>query len=137
MRRAHGYRIIQVIDRQAAPFRRELAVSREAKQDFTRRIARENRHDAEGSQILWSRHAIAELANEGWSRLAVEAGEVVEDYPTMHRALPDCLVLGWMGPEQPFHAVVALDERHDRLLVVTVYAPSSEEWESDWRTRRP
>ncbi len=38
--------------------------------------------------------------------------------------------------EQPFHAVAALDERQDRLLMVTVYAPSREEWESDWRTRR-
>jgi hypothetical protein len=42
------------------------------KQDFIREKARENYSDPEGNKILWSRHAIAELAEEGWSRRAVE-----------------------------------------------------------------
>ncbi|MFQ5813684.1 MAG: DUF4258 domain-containing protein [Anaerolineae bacterium] len=73
----------------------------EAKQDFIRRKARENQADPERAKILWSRHDIIELVNEGWSRELVEEGlqnsEVIEDYPTLHRPLPDCLVLGWLA----------------------------------------
>ena len=110
------------------------------KQAFIRRKAAQNRKDADGAQILWSRHAIAELANEGWSRSAVERGmesaEVIEDYPPAHRPLPDCLVLGFLDNGVPFHAVLAIDEEFDRLLVVTVYEPSAEEWQDDWKTRK-
>lgn len=38
------------------------------KQTFIRRVAEENRSDTEGTKILWSRHAVAELAVEGWKR---------------------------------------------------------------------
>lgn len=111
-----------------------------AKQDFIRLVARENQGDSEGVRILWSRHAIAELVNEGWTRKAVEAGleraEIIEDYPALHRPLPDCLVLGWLTENIPFHAVVAIDGVNARLFVVTVYEPGQEEWENDWRTRK-
>src|SRR5205809_1020924 len=110
------------------------------KQDFICEKARQNRSDPKGEKILWSRHAIAELAEESWSRREVEealqSSEIVEDYPSQHRFLPDCLVLGWMSSRKPVHAVVAIDETHDRLFVVTVYQPSLEEWEDGWRTRK-
>jgi hypothetical protein len=41
-----------------------------AKQAFIRRKAQENRTDPEGVGIRWTRHAIAELANDGWGRKA-------------------------------------------------------------------
>lgn len=111
-----------------------------AKQDFIRCKAHQNQADPEGARILWSRHGITELVNEGWDRALVEDGlqtsEVIEDYPTLHRPLPNCLVLGWLANGDPFHAVVAIDEENDRLIVVTVYEPSSEEWEDDSRTRK-
>jgi len=111
-----------------------------AKQDFISWKAHQNRADPEGAKILWSRHSIAELVREGWSRAMVEEGlsdsEVIEDYPTLHRPLPDCLVVGWLATGEPFHAVIALDEVNDRLFVVTVYKPSPEEWKDDWRTRK-
>ena len=111
-----------------------------SKQDFIRRVARQNQADLVGSKILWSRHAITELANEGWSRgvaeAALQTSEVSEDYLTAHRLLPDCLVLGWLETDEPLHAVIAIDEVTDRLFVVTVYEPSPEEWEDDWRTRK-
>lgn len=37
---------------------------------------------------------------------------------------------------EPCHAVVAIDEENDRLLIVTVYRPSLEEWEDDWSRRK-
>lgn len=111
-----------------------------AKQQIIRQIAQENGGDPEGAKILWSRHAITELVNEDWERQAVEQGlqtcEVIEDYPHVHRRLPDCLVLGRLPSQESFHAVVALDQSQDRLLIVTVYSPSKTEWEDDQRTRR-
>lgn len=112
----------------------------EDKQNFIRWKASQNQSDREGAKIRWSRHGITELVNEGWSRVLVEEAlqysEVIEDYLTLHRPLPDCLVLGWLATGEPLHAVIALDEVNDRLFVVTVYKPSPEEWEDDWRTRR-
>lgn len=46
----------------------------EAKQDFIRWKARQNRADPEGAKIRWPRHGIAELVNEGWSRVLLEGG---------------------------------------------------------------
>jgi len=60
----------------------------------------------------------------------------VGDYLTAHRLLPDCLVLGWLATDEPLHAAIAIDEVTGRLFVVTVYEPSPEEWEDDWRTRK-
>jgi len=116
------------------------AINMVNRQYFIRWKARQNQVGPQGQKILWSRHGIAELVNEGWSRTAVETGlqscEVIEDYPAAHRPLPDCLVLGWVASGEPFHAVIAMDEPNDRLLVVTVYKPTLEEWQDDWRTRR-
>jgi hypothetical protein len=67
---------------------------------------------------------------------ALRECELIEDYPALHRPLPDCLVLGWLTPNEPVHAVVAIDLERDRIFMVTVYKPSEEEWEDDWRTRK-
>ena len=111
-----------------------------AKQLTVRQMAERNRADSEGRSILWSRHAIVELVNESWSRGNIEAGfltcEVIEDYPAGARTLPDCLVLGTSHSDEIFHAVLAIDSDNDRLLVVTVYRPNSEEWHDGWRIRR-
>lgn len=114
-----------------------------AKQAFIRRVTGENQTDPEGTKVLWSRHAVSELAVEGWKRRQVEDAllncEVIEDYATLYRPLPDCLVLAWLKraePSVPVHVVVAIDESRDRILVVTVYEPAEEEWEDDWKTRK-
>jgi len=112
----------------------------EQKLTFIRQKARENAVDPDGAKVLWSRHAIARLVRERINRRqvekALEAVESVEDYSTLTRALPDCLVLGWLSYDEPIHAVVACDERLDRIFVVTVYRPSEERWEDDRRTRK-
>lgn len=117
------------------------AIMRQAdKQDFIRAKASQNRWEPDGRKILWSRHGIAELVNEGWRRDQVEAtletSEVIEDYPTLHRPLPDCLALSYLATGEPLHAVIAIDQANDRLFIVTVYKPSREEWQDDWRTRK-
>ena len=110
------------------------------KQDFIRRRSEDNQEFPLSSIISWSRHSILELRLERFDRNEVEFGlqncEVIENYPTTHRHLPDCLVMGRLESGEPFHAVVALDQAEDRLLIVTVYSPGEEEWKDDWRTRR-
>jgi hypothetical protein len=111
-----------------------------SKQTFIRDKAYHNLRDLEGTYILWSRHATQGLIADGLTRAQVERAlqscEIIEDYPTVHRPLPDCLVLGWLSIEEPIHAVVAIDERQERIFIVTVYRPDMKEWKNDWRTRK-
>ena len=94
----------------------------------------------ERASVVWSTHAVQRLVAHRLMRSAVEAVltscEVIEDYPQGHRALPDCLVLGFDDDARPIHAVVANDQERHRVLVVTVYRPDSKRWSDDWKTRR-
>jgi hypothetical protein len=66
---------------------------------------------------------------------ALISGDVIEDYPEDKRG-HSCLVCG-LVEEQPIHIVVGGLEIDDEVLVIiTVYRPVEEEWESDWKTRR-
>jgi len=115
-------------------------MNRIEKQTFIHQKAIENQNNPNGEKIYWSRHAIVELVKDGLARTDIEAAlitcEIIEDYPTAHRPLPDCLVLGTLTQDQPVHAVIAIDKTQDRLFVITVYLPSEERWENDWRTRK-
>lgn len=98
------------------------------------------RAKAVARKIKWSSHALAELTPEGLAILEVETAlqraNVIEDYPRAHRYLPDCLVLAFNAAGEPIHSVVAINEPKDYILVVTVYRPTTQEWSSDWRTRK-
>lgn len=99
-----------------------------------------NQHSIpDNEKILWSAHAIRKLRIEGLKKAAVENAlktcELVEDYPTEGRPLPDCLVLGFEG-DRPLHIVTAIDEDFDRIFIVTVYQPLPERWEDDWKRRK-
>jgi hypothetical protein len=110
------------------------------KQQLIRRIASENQTDPEGTLVYWSRHAIVEMVKDDLTRSEVEQAldqcEIIEDYLPGHRPLPDCLVLAYLSEKRPLHAVIAIDERIDRIFIITVYLPSSERWQDDWRTRK-
>ena len=113
-------------------------MTREEKQRFIHE--KSNEHDVPANEkILWSLHAIKKLREEGLKKTPVEeslkACDLVEDYQTEGRPLPDCLVLGFINSE-PVHIVVAIDADFDRILLVTVYRPLAERWENDWKTRR-
>jgi hypothetical protein len=110
------------------------------KQSFIRQRVIQNAYDPNASKILWSRHAVAALIDDGLHRTDVERAllhcEVIEDYAPEHRPLPDCLILATLANGGPVHAVIAVDEAHGRIFVVTVYVPTSDRWENDWRTRK-
>ncbi len=62
------------------------------------------------------------------------AGEVVEDYPNDF-PLPSKLIFKLVN-NRPLHAVVAMDTEKKVLIIVTVYEPDSEKFESDFITRK-
>lgn len=103
------------------------------KQTFLRQKATERK-------IKWSRHGLSALASEpvsvGDVEIALRQAEVIEDYPHLHRYLPDCLALAYVFSNMPIHCVVAVNIPQDYVLIVTVYQPTGQEWEDDWRTRR-
>ncbi len=105
----------------------------DAKQAYIRSKATEHK-------VKWSSHALGELIPEGFGVAEVESGlqtaVVIEDYAHAHRYLPDCLVLFFKERDIPIHAVVAINESRDYILVVTVYRPTTQEWHNDWRTRK-
>jgi hypothetical protein len=104
-----------------------------AKQTFIRQKAAQRR-------VEWSRHALGRLATEPSTvddvEVALQRAEVIEDYPHLHRHLPDCLVLAHVMAIGAIHCVVAVNQSADSILMVTVYRPSEKEWTSDARTRK-
>lgn len=65
---------------------------------------------------------------------AILNGEIIEPYPNDPRG-PSCLICGNSISGQPVHVMVGfLSTGWCRLI--TVYVPSSDYWESDWKARR-
>ena len=89
-------------------------------------------------KIEWKKHALKRLFERGIKRQdvfdAILSGEVIETY-IEDEPLPSYLISG-VGGEKPLHIVLALDENEGAAFVITVYVPSSLQWESDWKTRR-
>ena len=48
---------------------------------------------------------------------------------------PSALFLGWIG-DQPLHVVAAYSKHAQKVAIITVYEPSLEYFEEDFRTRR-
>lgn len=86
----------------------------------------------------WRLHALRRMVERRISRDevidALGRGEVIEDYPD-DQPYPSALVLGFMG-NRPLHVVVAFDAGGPYAYIITVYEPSPDKFESDWRTRR-
>jgi hypothetical protein len=63
---------------------------------------------------------------------AIVSGEVIEDYPD-DKYGPSCLILGYTQSKRALHIQVSYPPS---VKVITVYEPSSDEWEADFRTRK-
>lgn len=63
---------------------------------------------------------------------AVIAGEVIEDYPD-DKYGPSCLILGTTISGKVLHIQVSYPPN---VKLITLYEPSSDEWENDWKTRK-
>ncbi|MDO8355361.1 MAG: DUF4258 domain-containing protein [Nitrospirota bacterium] len=67
-------------------------------------------------------------------RLVVATGETIETYPT-DKPFPSRLILGWSGL-RPLHVVAADNGSAQETIIVTVYQPDIEEWESGFKRRK-
>jgi hypothetical protein len=63
---------------------------------------------------------------------AVLTGEVIEDYPE-DKYGPSCLISGYTEKKRPLHVQISYPPE---VKVITVYEPSSDEWQDDLKTRR-
>lgn len=110
----------------------------EEKENFIRQKAKEHVPET-NEKISWSLHAVKKLRVEGLRKRGVEDSLkeciIIEDYTMEGRPLPGCLVLDFIG-SVPVHSAIAIDRDFDRIFVITVYKPSLERWENDWKTRK-
>ena len=89
-------------------------------------------------RILYTIHALDEMNAEDEMITTYEVrneifiGEIIEDYPEDKRG-HSCLMFG-MSNRRPIHVVCAPKETY--LAIITVYMPSPEKWEADFKTRR-
>jgi hypothetical protein len=85
---------------------------------------------------LFTLHASDRAAQRGIVSQEIEAvissGEVIEDYPD-DKYGPSCLIMGETDNNRILHLQVSYPAQ---VKIITVYEPSSDEWESDWKTRK-
>ena len=63
---------------------------------------------------------------------AIAVGEIIEDYPE-DKYGASCLILGYTDEQRPLHIQISYPPD---LKIITVYEPSTNKWESDWKTRK-
>jgi len=89
-------------------------------------------------QLNYTSHAIQQMFGRQIStqqvRTVVENGTVIADYPE-DRPYPSRLLLGF-DQDRPLHVVFAYDAASCVGYIVTVYEPSLDLWESDYKTRK-
>jgi len=94
---------------------------------------------AAGKRIIYTEHALNEMNAEEEMitrdevRQVIFEGEIIEDYPEDVRG-HSCLMLAFTEKGRPVHVVCAPKE--DYLGIITVYVPTEEKWEADFRTRK-
>ena len=64
---------------------------------------------------------------------AINNGEIIEDYPDDY-PFPSCLILGPSSMRHSLHVVCGSGNK--KLWVITAYFPSTDKWESDFKTRK-
>ncbi len=83
---------------------------------------------------LYTRHARHEMETEALGEIkdheVVEAilnGKIIEDYPE-DTPYPSCLIYGRSSEERPLHAVCAYAADAGRVIIITAYEPSPDQW---------
>ena len=113
-------------------------MSLKEKESFIRKKAGEH-VSGSNEKISWSLHAVSKLRKEEMRKTDIENSLkeciIIEDYAMEGRPLPGCLVLGFIG-QIPVHSVIAIDREFDRIFIITLYKPSAERWDNDWKKRK-
>ncbi len=89
-------------------------------------------------RIEWRKHVLQRLAERDVRQhQAIEAvleGECIRQYPE-DKPFASGLFLGWVA-DRPLHVVVAYDPADRQVFVITVYEPSLDTFEPDFKTQR-
>ena len=89
-------------------------------------------------ELIFRVHAIQRMfqrnISEDGVRQALDNGKTIETYPD-DEPYPSRLVLGWIA-ERPIHIVVADDKENERIIIITVYEPDSNQWEEGFERRK-
>ena len=97
------------------------------------------REHLENNQYRLTKHATTARLQRGITitelKRALLNGEIIEKYPN-DQPYPSCLVLGWLVSGDPLHVVCSRGNSEPAMRIVTVYEPSDNKWESDYKTRR-
>ena len=90
-------------------------------------------------RLIFRDHATRRMMQRGVRvadiRWVLEHGEVIEDYPDDYLC-PSRLVLAWVKGK-PLHVVAADHPTLEVTFIITVYEPDPDQWEPDFRQRRP
>ncbi len=93
----------------------------------------------EAEKVALKKHCVLRMRQRRISvnefKEAMAHAEIVEyyedDYP-----LPSALILGFTASGRPLHAVVALDQGSEILWVITLYEPTIELWDEQFKNWR-
>ncbi|WP_245564965.1 DUF4258 domain-containing protein [Spirosoma panaciterrae] len=89
-------------------------------------------------RIEWRKHTLLRLVERQISQKDIVSilltGEVIRDYVD-DRPFPSVLVFGWIA-SRPIHVVASYDDAEDKAYIITVYEPSLDVFEPDFKTRR-
>lgn len=108
--------------------------SKRQTQEFLDKVRR-----ATGERIIYTEHALDEMNTEEEMiskdevRQVIFEGDIIEDYPEDVRG-HSCLMLAFTEKGRPVHVVCAPKEGY--LGIITVYVPTKEKWEDDFRIRK-
>ena len=85
---------------------------------------------------LFTAHASSRAVERNITSSEIEEvvidGQVIEDYPD-DKYSPSCLIMGQTKNAKILHVQVSYPPA---VKIITVYEPSPDEWESDWKTRK-
>jgi len=87
--------------------------------------------------VFWTYHVNMRLKGRFIPRekvlSSVDTFEIIESYP-VDKYFPSYLIR-FENENQVFHVVFAVDKKGDNVRIITVYKPSSDEWDNEFRRR--
>jgi hypothetical protein len=90
----------------------------------------------QSKNYLLSKHASTRSLERDITAADIEvcilSGELIEDYPN-DKYGPSCLILGQNQQGRILHIHVSYPPK---VKIITLYEPSEEKWELDWKTRK-
>ena len=90
------------------------------------------------SRLIFRVHALQRMFERQISdedvRHVLSTGEVIRSYPD-DTPYPSRLILGWCAA-RPIHVVAAETADENAVIIITVYEPSPDLWEADFKRRK-